>query len=141
MPTNWTNYKHQIERCKPRMIKVMQELALKVGLEASDVYDDDMDDFRVGFSIKGKEQLLDVSFQIWDSGDADDGIYGKHGNFVFDIVEEGGRIIASCIPENYSNQVWVDYQDDKEWDKRLDAMIMGMDSAIKYIEDWKENDE
>jgi|SRR5581483_11367754 len=146
--TDWTAYWRQVERQKPEMIKAMTDLARRLGIDADDVWTDDNDDFSVSFLVERPkpwvedtedyENRLDVRFSIWDSGDADDGIYGKHGNFILDIVEEGGAIVGGFSPENYTERVWVDYTDNAEWDHRRRFVTMGFGGVAALIEKWLE---
>jgi hypothetical protein len=139
--TDWTAYERQVARQKPEMLKAMAELAARFGVVT---WDDDCDDFNVSFLVErpkpwaGEDykNRLDVKFSIWDSGDADDGIYGQHGNFVLDIVEEGGRIVGGITPYNYSDDVWVDYSDDAEWDQRRQDIIRSLYDVAALVERW-----
>jgi hypothetical protein len=136
--TDWTAYRRQVERQKPAILAAMKSFAQALGIPASEVWDDDCDDFNVAFLVSRDDgERLDAKFSIWDSGDADDGVYGEHGNFIFDLVEEGGRIVGQCVPENYSDNVWVDYSDDDEWDFRREAIVRGFDAAKRIVNEWR----
>ena len=155
---DWSNYEKTIAMCKPQMLRSMKRLARRLHIPAKDVWESDCDDFRIEFEVSRRKRFsecaakypdqsnavewdtkLGVSFSIWDSGDADDGVYGKHGNFVFDIVEHGGRIIGQIIPENYSDRVWIDYTDVELWRSRCTMVCNGIESyeTFEMISKWR----
>ncbi len=149
--TDWAAFYKQVERCKPDMLAWMRELATSfttrtrtqccLRKDDSEVIERNDDDFAVAFQVSRPDgKKLDVLFEIWDSGDTDDGIYGKHGNFVFHLVEEGGRVIHQYIPNNYSDQVWVDYTDNAEWDLRRQHIIATTDETRELIRRWSRNE-
>jgi hypothetical protein len=134
--TDWTAYEKRVEASAPKMLRAMKTLAHRCHIRVLEVLTDD--DYRISFPVaRPNGTLLNVSFEIWDSGDTDDGIYGVHGNFIFNLVEEGGHVIGMCIPGNYTSGVWVDYTDSVEWERRLDAIIAGLDEAYKIIAEWR----
>jgi hypothetical protein len=134
---NWNKYERQIKRQSPKIEKAMEKLAR---VYSQNVMVDNGDDFVVSFGVSGKgKNTLWVSFEIWDSGDADDGIYGEHGNITFKMVEDGGVIVSDFTPYNYSDNVWVDYEDDKEWDERVECMIQSLPEVKAIIDSWMED--
>jgi len=132
MATNWDQHNRQTQRQSPTMKRIISDVAEAYNVKA---WHNDADDFTWGCTIERSDgNRLDVTFAVWDSGDADDGVYGIHGNFVLGLVEEGGRIVGNCIPFNYTRNVWADYIDDAEWDLR----IRGFDAnpIIVIIDEW-----
>lgn len=133
---DWTAFDHRCKAMAGRMEGFIQKIAGHYNVE---VWEDDVEDYGWSCSIPGKGKSLDVRLEIWDSGDADDGIYGVHGNLNLSVVEEGGLVVGGYIPYNYSPNVWVDYSDSKEWEKRL-AIIEGLFSdVLDNIDEWRES--
>jgi hypothetical protein len=140
--TDWTAYERQWERQKPAMKAFIEAVALPF---LSSVWEDNGDDYGFGTQIERPDRAedaeddegkLDITLQIWDSGDADDGIYGVHGNFVCDITEAGGRIVGGFTPNNYTDRVWVDYSDDDEFDARMAGITSLVEKCREVIAEW-----
>lgn len=140
---DWSAHERQVLRCKPGMLAVMRGLARAVGCRQHIEGWDDDSGYRVEFVVfrPGNNHLgkdtLGISLSICDSGDADDGLYGVHGNFMLDIIEEGGRIVGGCVPNNYTDECWVNYDDDLEWTGRLESLARGMSYCKDTIRTWK----
>ncbi|MFA6270926.1 MAG: hypothetical protein WC657_07010, partial [Candidatus Paceibacterota bacterium] len=135
----WAKAEKLAAKVGPRMKALMDRLAERFGETA---WEDDCDNVAgFGFEVSryaGDENPLGVTFEIWDSGDADDGVYGVHGNFVLDIVEYGGAIVGGITPENYTDGVWVDYEGaDEEWERRLAGIERAEDAIAECIEEWR----
>lgn len=131
MRKTWDAYHAIAERYRDRMTALVQRFDPEAGFEI-------MDDAQAyGQATRADGEVLGITFSIWDSGDADDGIYGVHGNFVFQLVETGGRMVGDIIPENYSSECWVNYSDLDEWDRRMEAIEASADSIADAIERWK----
>jgi hypothetical protein len=132
MSTDWTGYERVWGEFQPKIEAFMKELAEPFG---SEVWVDNGDDYSVRFTIgdTANGDSIDVSLALWDSGDADDGIYGQHGNWVFDIAEVGGRIIGGITPENYTGRVWADYSDLAEFRFRLNGIIDSKDDILRAL--------
>ena len=81
-------------------------------------------------------EILNIWIRLVDSGDADDGVYGVHGNVILDIVEHGGRIVGGFAPYNYSDRVWADYDDDREWEHRLEIMNDCIWETKSIVDGW-----
>ena len=135
IPANWDAYVRRWEAMKDRMEKFIQTIAEP--FEKVEVWEDNVEDYGWHVSIEREDgNKLDLDLSIWDSGDADDGVYGVHGNFHCGLVEEGGLIVGGCIPHNYSDRVWVDYSDDDEWETRLQGFEENVLGFIHAIEEW-----
>mgnify|MGYP001559832178 CR=1 FL=1 len=138
MKTNWSKYKKVWQTLSPEAKKDFKQLAKETN---GNYWEDNTgDDYSV--NITYRKQLeptigFDVSLKLIDSGDADDGEYGIHGNWLFDIVEFGGRIISSYAPNNYTNDVWVDYDDIKDFESRLKYILGGIGEIYRKIEETK----
>lgn len=138
-PDTWGAYERQYSRLKDRMQKVVERIATELragGLEV-ETWETNAEDY--GFQLLAKpkdgsdEDGIDMDLTIWDSGDADDGIYGQHGNFHCGITRYGGEILGGFTPYNYSERVWVDYTNDAEWDERMDLVESGLENAAEFI--------
>ena len=66
------------------------------------------------------EEDIDVSFRIAESETYDGSTGGV--NFMLSFVEVGGRIVGECIPENYTDKVWVPRGSEKGVEKRFRCM-------------------
>lgn len=115
----------------------MRQFMVDVLPIGSEVYEDNSDDYGYGCSIKSPNgSSLGVQFHLVDSGDGDDGIYNQHGNFHFLVEKEGGVPLASIVPYNYTDEVWVDYPDFEEWETRLKWMQGWRDEIKEAIQEW-----
>jgi hypothetical protein len=136
-----TAYDRRFETHKDAMRAFIAAIAQEFGTDVDAAISDES-----GFGTiitRHDGTLLDVSLTIWDSGEADDGIYGKHGNFMLSAVEEGGRILISIAPSNYSADVWVDYdgeEADNEWHYRMDTFSRSVSDVIATIREWYERE-
>jgi hypothetical protein len=135
LTTNWNAYTARYNISTARMKALIERLAER--FQVNGAWEDGDTDFGWHIAIRrADDKILDVSLTIWDSGDADDGIYGVHGNFNLDIVETGGRCVGGIVPNNYSDDVWVDYDDDDEWDQRLTNIEASEDDIAQVITEW-----
>ncbi len=133
--TDWTKYEARFNACKSRMESITTEIAS--AFPKSEVFESNGADYRFrAIIVREDGEEFGLDFEIWDSGEADDGIYGKHGNFNLSVCADGGLVVGSFVPFNYTDQCWVDYSDTKEWDKRLGMMENTASEVIDAINEF-----
>ncbi len=127
----------------PTMQEYMARLSRAVG--GTEVWADSMDiDYWVSFRVERvpgeMETCLDVALKLIDSGEYDTGEYDVRGNVILDLVEYGGRIVGGISPYNYTDRVWVDYNDLDEFTRRLESIIASDEAIQVTINAWKAED-
>jgi hypothetical protein len=131
----WAKYEARFKKHRTAMHAFIADIAKHFEVKEDFTNLDDYAYFVIVDHPSGKK--VAISFEMVDSGDADDGIYGVHGNFNLKVVESGGRIIGGFVPENYTGRVWVPYEDDAEWEGRLNASLSRKDDIIHLVEQWR----
>ncbi len=106
---DWSNYYRCFNTIKQEIRHVME-------MVADNIIEDISDDYGfIGIDKDGNS----VELYLIDSGDADDGIYGKHGNIRFAVVGDGGVVKTEVVPYNYTKKCWADYTNIPEFHRRI----------------------
>lgn len=84
-----------------------------------------------------QENDVDVTFQVAPSIHFDGSLEGV--NFIIDVVSVGGEIIGGLSPFNYTNEVWVDVNDEFAVEERFNIFNQTDPGELVYlVEDfWK----
>jgi len=73
-----------------------------------------------------------AQLMLTDSSDAGDDEAGKEGNYMLEIIADGGLVLGMFSPHNYTDMCWADYSNEGEWHtKRL--MLEQAEPGIREV--------
>ncbi|KKL56509.1 hypothetical protein LCGC14_2244720 [marine sediment metagenome] len=131
-PTDWTEYEARYARHRDAMRGILASLGETEEINVSER------GFHVTLWRDQDDLSLDVSLSLLDSGEADDGVYGEHGNFSFSIIEFGGVVLAAFSPGNYTPAAWAFYGDDVAWERKIGAVPDAAPHLLEVVREWQE---
>ena len=130
LETNWSDYLDIFERYKDRMRAVVEDIVSN----RNDVDFYDGDDYgyigSIG-SVKGDGGLC-ITLRLVDSEEP----AGYRGNFILEIVEDGGTLLYSYAPFNFTPECWVCYCDVEEWGFRMVMIESDAYHAREVVKHW-----
>lgn len=130
MAGTWDKYEAAYAAIKGDMLTFMTLVAAPFGVEVDE--DTMVEDYGFRFAL-GKRDI-GVELQLWDSHEASgDFEAGERGNLHLSATYNGGQIIISFAPKNYTKECWVDYADVAEFKARLAEMMCEIDSVVAAL--------
>ena len=131
---------------EPYMKRILGEIKQafeQVGYDTSEIYDMSDEHLNISFMAYREGETeegpqgddVDVSFQVAPSVHFDGSLEGI--NFIVDVVSVSGEIIGGMTPFNYTDQVWVDVNDEAAVEERFNIFNQtDPEDVVSLVEDF-----
>lgn len=134
-------YEQCWERISPRIKNFM--LATKASYphntQDDSLYENKADDYSWHLMIVNDVGTkLDISFTLienYESGD-ENSEQENSGNLMLEMIEYGGTIIGMLSPYKYTDRCWCKFDDQEEFDRRLDMIFNHGPDLMMLIDEW-----
>lgn len=135
MGDQWEKYYARWEGMKERMKGVLETAQKEVGGE---IWEDNSNDYGYVLDVPHGDGVIAVSIKLVDSAESENTDPGTTGNFQVEIIGPGGVVIGNYVPNNYTPDCWIAYEDEALWEERLDEIERIIAHQIGYsVEHWK----